>query len=104
LGEEDAMSVMHWVVAGGILVGMVGIFVLFVRDQLIHERAIKAMLKMNSDLMTQHDTVLEHLMIASDPDAWREKQVDKYRKERDAKREQDAASDGEPLPPKKGVG
>jgi hypothetical protein len=96
------MSIAQIVVCVLAGLGFVGLFAVIVRGQLTNDRAIRGMLLMHKDLMEQHGTVLEHLMIASDPDAWREKQVDKFRKERDAKRAE-SATDGKPLPPKRGV-
>jgi hypothetical protein len=58
---------------------------------------------MHRQAMEQHERILEHLMIASDPDAWRVKQVDIFRKERDARREKARADGGKELPPKRGV-
>jgi len=82
-------------------IGIVGLFVLVVRAQLAGERTLNGMLEMQKGIMRQHDTLLEHLMIASDPDAWRVKQLDNHIKERDARREKQ----GPPAesPPKRGV-
>jgi len=96
------MSIPQLVVVGFVGVGFIGLFVVIVRGQLSTERAVTGMLSMQKDLMKQHDTVLEHLMIASDPDAWRVKQVDKIRKERHAEREQRREKEGD-LGPRRGV-
>ncbi len=84
-------------------VGIVGLFVLLAREQLARRRDMDSVIDINKALMEQHDRILEHLMIASDPDAWREKQVDNFRKERDARREKEPVTSGE-SPPKRGVG
>ncbi len=95
------MSMVQLVIVGFAGVGFIGLFVLVVRSQVTNDRAIRAILQMHKELIGQHSAVLEHLMIASDPDAWRVKQLDKHRKERDARREKQ----GPPaeLPPKRGV-
>ena len=66
------------------IVALAGIFVCLIREQITNRRALEAMLTIFSEFMEQHERILEHLMIASDPDAWRVKQVDNFRKERDA--------------------
>jgi len=96
------MSVGQVVVCALAGLGFVGLFVVIVCGQVTNDRAIRAMLLMHKEVMAQHDTLLEHLMIASDPDAWRVKQVDKFRKERDAKRAKEGPPSGKPIP-KRGV-
>lgn len=92
------MTIPQWVVVGFVGVGFIGLFVVIVRGQLSNESAIRGMLSMQKDMIRQHDTVLEHLMIASDPDAWRVKQVDKVRKERHAEREKGREEESDPIP------
>lgn len=79
----------------GIAIFALGIiFVCLIREQITNTRTINAMLAMNSRLMDQHERILEHLMIGSDPDAWRVKQLDNFRKDRQAEADKQPTPDG----------
>lgn len=78
------MTLVQWAVLGIAVLALAIIFVCLIREQITNREALHGMLAIHSTLMDQHDRILEHLMIASDPDAWRVKQVDNFRKERHA--------------------
>lgn len=80
------MSLVQYIAVGFVAVGSVILVVLLVRQQLSRDRDMSKLFKLFDGFIEQHERVLEHLMIASDPDAWRVKHVEELRAKRHAER------------------